>query len=423
MGNDGNRIIGRTPSWMTRWGSTLLLLIVLLFIIGCYLIKLPEIYVADVILSSDTPPTNLVCRSSGLVDTLFVTNGAQVLEGEVVAVISSTANYLDITRVKSVIHNNASLYDIVSEVLLLEEINLGDLQKDWLSLVSVCSNYMDNQSIAPQRRRIESLRELLILSESNYSNALRRRTLLEEDYRLVKKSFYRDSLLHQRHVMSDEEYEQACRSLLSKEIALADNESLLLECQQEIANNKRLIQEATIEMENNELNFDNIIRQAVELLGSQLSLWEEKYLIVSPYNGTISFQSIWSKGQYVHSGEVFASIVPGNEGNVRGIMHVTSNGIGHVKVGQVVNIKANGFPFIEYGIVKGTIESFSSMPEAYNNDISYVVYVSLPDGLKTSYGKTLPLVQRMSGEADIVLYERRIIDHFIQPIKSLIVNH
>ena len=104
-------------------------------------------------------------------------------------------------------------------------------------------------------------------------------------------------------------------------------------------------------------------------------------------------------------------------------MHVTSNGIGHVKVGQVVNIKANGFPFIEYGIVKGTIESFSSMPEAYNNDISYVVYVSLPDGLKTSYGKTLPLVQRMSGEAEIVLYERRIIDHFIQPIKSLIVNH
>ena len=177
MGNDGNRIIGRTPSWMTRWGSTLLLLIVLLFIIGCYLIKLPEIYVADVILSSDTPPTNLVCRSSGLVDTLFVTNGAQVLEGEVVAVISSTANYLDITRVKSVIHNNASLYDIVSEVLLLEEINLGDLQKDWLSLVSVCSNYMDNQSIAPHRRRIESLRELLILSESNYSNALRQRTL------------------------------------------------------------------------------------------------------------------------------------------------------------------------------------------------------------------------------------------------------
>ncbi|MBR4821871.1 MAG: HlyD family secretion protein, partial [Bacteroidales bacterium] len=87
-----------------------------------------------------------------------------------------------------------------------------------------------------------------------------------------------------------------------------------------------------------------------------------------------------------------------------------------------VNIKLNGFPYLEYGILKGVVSTISSVPENGEDGMVYTVNVALPDGLESTYHKRLPFVQDMDGSAEIVTEDRRLIEQFILPIRSLFVN-
>lgn len=57
-------------------------------------------------------------------------------------------------------------------------------------------------------------------------------------------------------------------------------------------------------------------------------------------------------------------------------------------------------------------------------DVSnYVVEISLPDGLRTTYGKELPFVPGMEGQADIVTENRSLLERFLLPVKKVWTEH
>ena len=64
----------------------------------------------------------------------------------------------------------------------------------------------------------------------------------------------------------------------------------------------------------------------------------------------------------------------------------------------MVNIKLSGYPYLEYGMVRGIVKSKSLVPSGD----SYVIEIELPDGLSTLYGKKLDFTQNMQGTAEII---------------------
>ncbi len=51
-----------------------------------------------------------------------------------------------------------------------------------------------------------------------------------------------------------------------------------------------------------------------------------------------------------------------------------------------------------------------------------MVEIAFPNGLKTNYGKVLPITQQMQGVGDIITNDLRLIERFFMPIKKLIKN-
>ena len=51
---------------------------------------------------------------------------------------------------------------------------------------------------------------------------------------------------------------------------------------------------------------------------------------------------------------------------------------------------------------------------------NYLAEVAFPNGLVTNYGKKLPLLPEMTGTAEIITEDMRLIQRFFNPIKSLI---
>ena len=88
---------------------------------------------------------------------------------------------------------------------------------------------------------------------------------------------------------------------------------------------------------------------------------------------------------------------------------------GKVKTGQRVIIRFNNFPDQEFGIVNGIVNSISLVPL----ENFYQVDIGLPDGLRTNYGKTLPVTHEMKASAEIITEDLRLIERFFMPLKKV----
>ena len=114
------------------------------------------------------------------------------------------------------------------------------------------------------------------------------------------------------------------------------------------------------------------------------------------------------------SEEVF-SIVPFQE-DIIGQVLLPASGAGKVDVGNDVIIKLDNYPYIEFGSIKGKVKSISLVTKKLKTE-TYLVIVSLPDGLTTNYGESLYFKYEIKGTAEIVVKKRRLIERLFDNLK------
>ncbi len=88
-------------------------------------------------------------------------------------------------------------------------------------------------------------------------------------------------------------------------------------------------------------------------LKAQIKIWENNYLLISPVDGIVTFTRFWNANQSVVKDEPVITIVPLEQGNFLGRINLKMQRSGKVKPGQIVNIKLSGYPYLEYGMVRG----------------------------------------------------------------------
>lgn len=176
---------------------------------------------------------------------------------------------------------------------------------------------------------------------------------------------------------------------------------------------------------------ENLDRLKEELLVSKFQLvntiyaWKKKYLQMSPINGQIEYLRFWRENDFVQGGQELLSIIP-NKDEIIGEVIVPSYGIGKVKIGQIVNVKMNNFPYMEYGLIKGKVSSISRLSNMINQPSSdvikkgnvYRVLVVFPNGLQTNFNKTLSLDFESQGTVEIITKPRRLIERLFDNLKT-----
>ena len=158
------------------------------------------------------------------------------------------------------------------------------------------------------------------------------------------------------------------------------------------------------------------MRESFLNLKAQINLWKNTYLLISPIQGVVSFTKFWSANQSVIKDEPVVSIVPLEPGNFLGRINLKMQRSGKVKSGMLVNIKLSGYPYLEYGIVRGIVKSKSLVPSGD----AYVIDIALPNGLTTLYGKPLDFTQNMQGTAEIITEDIRLLQKIVNPFRYMI---
>lgn len=163
----------------------------------------------------------------------------------------------------------------------------------------------------------------------------------------------------------------------------------------------------------------------IDALRGAIQEWETTYLIKAPIDGQISFSKVWSEEQFIQTNTAVFSIVPNHKDHpILGRAQLPIVNSGKVQVGQTVNIQLDGFPYQEYGVIKGSVQHISLIPLTSPNDpmSTYVLEIALPNDLRTTYGKSLPFRQSMMGTANIITEDRRILIRVFDQLNSILRN-
>ena len=82
-----------------------------------------------------------------------------------------------------------------------------------------------------------------------------------------------------------------------------------------------------------------------------------------------------------------------------------------------MNIRLESYPDTEFGTLTGKVISISLIPDSEG---FYLIDVSLPKKLITSYHKEIEFKQEMRGIAEIVTEDLRLIERFFYQFKKIL---
>lgn len=108
--------------------------------------------------------------------------------------------------------------------------------------------------------------------------------------------------------------------------------------------------------------------------------------------------------------------------DIKGRVYLPIKGAGKVKPGQRVNIKLDAYPYMEFGLLKGQVMKLPDSSVTKNNEIYLLLYVELPNQLKTVYGQELLYSNHLIGRAEIITADIRLVDRLLNPIRVLFVK-
>jgi multidrug resistance efflux pump len=416
-------ILGTPPRWIIRWGITIMLLVVLVLLAGSYFYKYPDLISARVTIVSENPPVQIVAKSNGKLEQLFVANNQQVEAGEILGLIENTANYQDAYRLLAKLDSVESFFETpekFNEISFSENYSLGQYHAFFSSFVSQLRSYQTFLNFNPFNQRIESLQKQVV-DYRNYFEKLREQiNVLRQDYELAFSQFHRDSTLYRQQIMSEVDYEKSKGAMLKQKYAYQNAMTNLANTQITMNNIQQQIQEQEVLKAEAGNQMLATLKERYDNLVNQLKEWEQLFILKTPISGQITFTSFWSPNQFINTGNIVFTVVPEKEQTIIGRAVVPIAGAGKIETGQRVNIKLDNYPHMEYGIVTGQVTNISMVPVTTEQGAFYTAEIALVNNLVTNYNRELPFNQEMQGVAEIITKDRRLIERLIEPLVSVI---
>jgi len=394
-----------------------LAMVIVILLIGSAIIKYPDVISAQIVLTGSTPPATLVAHASGKIKQLYVKDNQEVKIGDYLAVIDNSAKTEDILFLK----NYLDTFTLDPAPFTLHSSpSLGSLQQLYTSFYTTLFEYTEYQRLLyyPQKRAMTQ--ERITQYEKQYKTLLNQQKITEDQFLIAQKQYSRDSLLHVKGVISDQDLETTKNTLLQSLAALQNMRSSLQSTQIQIGQLRESLLD-TDEQGTEKLN--NLLTQLQSLV-SQLKTgiedWELNYVLQAPIDGKITFTSYWVENQNVTAGGTVFTIIPNGVIPMIGKALLPVARSGKVKEGQKVNIRLQNFPENEYGILRGTVRHISLVTVQTGTTANYSVEIALTNGLITTYKKELPYLSDMQGQADIITEDLSLLGRLVLPIKKIL---
>lgn len=410
-------VLSHPPKAIFKWGNTILFGFLIILMVLAWFIKYPDIITVPITITTQIPPEKLVAKSSGRIEKIFVQDRAIVAKNTPLAIIENPANYGDVFLLKALVDSIQTTTDnFVFPIEQLSVLNLGAVESAYAVFEKDYLAYKLNKDLAPYEIDLSAQNIETSQQHERLSLLAEQKEIAQKELQYKNQELQRNKNLHTKGVISTQEWEQKNVEYLQQEKNLNSLNSQISQLRSSLNDLNRNKRTTSVNQSKDNINLLRNVVLSFNQLKKAITEWELAYVLRSSISGQVSFMQIWSENQTINAGENTFVIIPQNTSDFLGKIKAPALNSGKIKTGQEVNIRLDNYPDREFGILKGKIKSISLTPDKENN---LLIDVSLPNDLKSSYNKKIIFQQEMSGTADIVTEDLRLIERLLYQFRDL----
>ena len=421
---DVQEILGTPPGWLVRWGTSIVLVGFIMILAAAWFVRYPDVVEAKVVVTTATPPVDVIARTDGRIARLLVTDTMQVSSNQLLGVMQSTAKYRDVLLLDSCLGSWVQLQtDALRNIRQPDSLVLGELQGDYADFIRLLNDFRfgrDTRSASVQSNinsiqlQINQLKQSITFDEK----ALKR---TNDQLKIAEDLNAKQNELVEQGITSRAEFEKD-RSRLAELQRLRDQyEENILQKRREIISLQSSINNASFGQQETTSSASSRLSASLNTLRSNVSKWKQTYLLLSPIEGKVSLNGLTAQ-QFVRQGDQVMTIVPLQNDKIIGRVSLPIAGSGKVREKQRVILKLDNYPYYEFGTISGLIVSKSLVPK----DNAYSILVALPvnknNTLHTSYGREIQFEQQLQGKAEIITDDKGFLQRISEQIFATVRN-
>lgn len=412
-------IIGRPPAWIIRMGTVVVASLVVLFMLGAWFVRYPDLIEAPITFASITPPVQLAARSDGRLQMLYMHDGDFTTAGQVVGVLENAATANDMFRLAKVaqaLDTTLNLAHTLTYLDLPTAVQAGDLQADYANLYQAIAAYKFFIADLSHLAQLANLRTQITYYHHLNTELATKSYSLNEQLTLERQKDSINRVLMGKKVIAKLDFNNNHKVYLSQQLSSTDNNVSIIQNQLQQSEYQKTMTILKNEHEAQQRDLLNKIRAAAKVLVGRIATWDQQYVLRTPIAGKITFFKVWTSNQYVKANDpIFVVVPPIHHQYARASLPVFK--AGKVKAGQPALIRLNEYPFEEFGQLRGTVEKISDV----SLDKNYLITIRLTS-MYTNTGFQLPLRNELSGTAQLVTEDRSIIQRIFSQVSGRITR-
>lgn len=416
---------------LIKWGIIFLSVMLLIFILWASFTKIDEVAVSF----GDIQPANdiqvIQHLEGGIVQQVLVRNGDEVHQGQLLLKFDPSAInaellrtqsreislVIDAERLRAFVHkipaaqvdwsrkviispyntvrNTQQINDLIQAgVALLQEQNAKRKNQEsvLMSQISQRQALLDQftQNLEITKKQLE----LSVREEKMFSELVSKGHISERDYITIQR---KTNEIRAQVSQLDAQIVQAKNALIEVHQRLEEADTNLdKEALEELVDTEALLLET---------------RHTIERLNDIV----QRIGVKAPVTGIVKGLTI-SPGSVVRPGEKIMEVIP-TEGELLVISKVSTRDIGHIRVGDPVEVKVLTYDFARYGGIKGTLDSVSASTFTSEDGLPYYrAKITLSKSYVGSDPQQNQLKPGMTAQADIITGKKTIMEYLLKPI-------
>ncbi len=406
---DMEEILGTPPTWIARWGTLVLMVIMVLLILLASVYTYPDVVTGRVTLTTIDPPRPLRARQDFMIDRIEAKNGDSVASSQVIVVAKTQADFFDVSTLDNRLFLPGDESDQgLAEFTIPDSWNLGEIKE-------AVYEFQEKQEIYKnlKERRLDGLttRELqqkIVAQERAVRQERQIQGGLEDELERTRERLSREEQLATDGLDNREQLNLARRNVEIAEDRLQASRTLVRTASFDIELMRNQIESYRDGLPSTLLQAASDLRNSYDALRAAVSGWMQNYTVMSPVRGMLLLNRDIRPGAFILRGDDIATIIPANPGDMIGRIRLPVRGSGTVANGQKVMVRFDSYPFLEYGSVEGRVVQKNDLQQ----DGFISVEVSFPKELLTTTGNRLVASPLMEGEASIITDEKPLLRRF-----------
>jgi len=195
-------VLETPPNWLIRWGSLVMLGIILLFFLLACIIKYPEFISSTIIISSQNPPEKIEVRIDSRIEKLIAKDQKTVKKGDLLMVLESSADDQDIYQLKKILDSLSTKQLSKFPLQLVSSFRLGEVQEDYNAFAKALEEEILFTNLQPYAaEEVTALKGITDYKE-RVANLRQQHILESSKLQLTEKNYKRSESLHREGVIA-----------------------------------------------------------------------------------------------------------------------------------------------------------------------------------------------------------------------------